>query len=73
MTVNHDPEANVAYWELSKAPIDYAKEVGNVIIHFNNNGTPVLIEVLEATKFVGKIEKLIKPEKARESVASSVG
>lgn len=69
MTISHDPEANVVSWELSKAPIHYAKEAGNVIIHFNKNGTPVLIEILEASKFAGKIEKLIRPERIERGVA----
>lgn len=49
---NYDPEADVLSWEITGRPIDYAKEVGNVVIHFSKNHSPVLIEILEATKLL---------------------
>ena len=57
----YDPEADVLAWEITGRPIEYAKEAGNVIIHFSKNHSPVLIEILEATKLlssaVGILEK----------------
>lgn len=54
----YDPEANIISWEVSKDPIKYAKEFGNFIIHFSKAGKPVIIEILEASKFVGQFDKL---------------
>lgn len=58
---NYDPEADVLSWEITGRPIEYAKEVGNVVIHFSKNHSPVLIEILEATKLlasaIGILEK----------------
>jgi len=57
--MTYEPEADVIAWEIAKQPIDYAKEVGNVVIHFSKKNTPVLMEILEASKFLSKAKKLV--------------
>ena len=53
--IKYDDEADVLNWEVSKtAKIDYASEMGNVIVHFTKNNIPVLVEILEASKFLKK-------------------
>jgi hypothetical protein len=61
MKTNNDLEANIIAWEVSKAPISYAKEVGHTIIHFSEKGLPVYIEVLRANKFIDKKQKVFAP------------
>ncbi len=39
-------------YEVSGDPIDYAEEMDSVIVHFNREGRPVLLEILDATKFL---------------------
>lgn len=56
--IRYEPEADVLTYEISGQPIDYAKEVGNFVVHFTKNNMPVLVEILEATKFLRKAEKL---------------
>lgn len=56
----YDPEANILSWELAGDPISHAREFGNFIIHLSKIGKPVLIEILEASKFVGQFKKLDK-------------
>ena len=58
--ISNEPEADVLTWEITDKPIDFAKEVGNVIVHFTKNNMPVLIEVLEASKFLAKAKNLVK-------------
>lgn len=58
--ISYEPEADVLMWEITNKPIDFAKEVGNVIVHFTKNNIPVLIEVLEASKFLAKAKSLVK-------------
>lgn len=57
----YDAEADVLSWKLNRKPIRYAKETGNVVLHFGSAGTLVLVEVLEATKLlsnaIGILEK----------------
>lgn len=54
----YEPEADVLTYEITSQPIDYAKEIGNIVVHFTKNNTPVLVEILEATKFLKKVERL---------------
>lgn len=56
--ITYEPEADVLTYELSGQPIDYAKEIGNVVVHFNKNSLPVLVEILEATKFLKEAGKV---------------
>lgn len=57
--ISYEPEADVLMWEITDKPIDYAKEIGNVVVHFTKENTPVLIEILEAGKFLAKVKNLI--------------
>mgnify|MGYP001600981954 CR=1 FL=1 len=54
----YDPEANIISWELSNSPISHAWEIGNFIIHLSPSNKPVLIEILDASKFVGQFNKV---------------
>lgn len=54
----YDIESNILSWELSKAPISHTLEIGNIIIHVSKVRKPVLIEILNASKFVGKVDKI---------------
>jgi len=54
----YDPEANVLCWEIAKGRISHTHEFGNFIIHVSKNEKPILIEILDASKFVGQIDKL---------------
>ncbi len=57
--ISYEPEADVLMWEISNKSIDFAKEVGNVVVHFTKNNVPVLIEILEASKFLAKAKNLV--------------
>ncbi len=52
--ISYEPEADVLTWELTNEKIDYAEHVGDVIVHFTKKHTPVIIEILEAKKFLAK-------------------
>lgn len=58
--ISYEPEADVLMWEITNKPIDYAKEIGNVVVHFTKENVPVLIEILEASKFLSKAKGLVK-------------
>jgi uncharacterized protein YuzE len=59
--VSYDPDADVLSWGISqRGKIDYASEMGNIVVHFTKNHLPVFIEVLEASKFLRKNERSIK-------------
>lgn len=54
----YDAEANILCWEVIQGEIDHAREVGNLIIHLSSSGKPILIEMLDASKFIGQFDKL---------------
>lgn len=60
MLIRYDSDADVLSIEGSpSAPIDYAREMGNVVVHFGKGNEPVLIEVLEAShQFRGQTDPL---------------
>ncbi|MFH1192214.1 MAG: DUF2283 domain-containing protein [bacterium] len=60
---SYEPEVDVLMWEISDKSIDYAKEVGNVVVHFTKNNAPVLIEFLEASRFLEKAKNLVAKNK----------
>ena len=54
----YDPEANIISIEVAKGKISHAREFGDFIIHLSKAGKPLLIEILEASKFVGQLDKI---------------
>ncbi|MEK7553265.1 MAG: DUF2283 domain-containing protein [Patescibacteria group bacterium] len=60
--ISYEPEADVLMWEIADKQINYAKEIGDVVVHFTKNNIPVLIEILEASRFLAKAKNLIKKE-----------
>lgn len=61
--ISYEPEADVLMWEITDKPINYAKEIGDVVIHFTKNNIPVLIEILEASKFLARVKNLVQKDK----------
>ena len=60
LKVSYEPEADIMSWEVSTRPIDYAEEAGNFVVHYSKNHTPVLVEILEASSFFQKSQKLLE-------------
>ncbi|MFH1169979.1 MAG: DUF2283 domain-containing protein [Candidatus Vogelbacteria bacterium] len=59
LKVSYESEADVMSWEVSSQPIDYAEEAGNFVVHYSKNHIPVLVEILEASSFFQKSQKLL--------------
>lgn len=70
--ISYEPEADVLTVEVSRtAPIDFAKEVGNVVVHFTKQGIPVVVEVLDASQFVTQAANLVRKGKEISGEAAS--
>jgi hypothetical protein len=67
--MQYDIEANIISWEITKDPIDQAIELGNFIIHLSKSKKPVLIEILNASKFVGQMDNIKSLEGFKKTVA----
>jgi uncharacterized protein YuzE len=50
--IKYSKDVDALLIELSEKPIDYAEEEGQMIIHFSNDGEPVLLEILDAKNFI---------------------
>ncbi len=50
--MRYDPGVDILLVEVSKHPIDYAEELGTVIVHFTKGHKPVALEILNASRFV---------------------
>lgn len=61
--ISYEPEADVLRIEISKKPIDYAKEMGNFVVHFSPQGLPVYLEILEAKKFLFQTKQILEKTK----------
>ncbi len=55
--MQYDAETNIMCLEIAKGKISHVHEVGNFLIHVTKNEKPVLIEILDASKFIGQIDK----------------
>lgn len=67
--MQYDLESNILSWEIAKDPIDHALELGNFIIHLSKTKKPVLIEILNASKFIGQTDKIKGLENFKKQVA----
>jgi len=58
MKVSYDRESDVLLIQVSEAKVDYAEEMGPIIVHFTKDGKPVLLEVLDASEVISEIAKI---------------
>ena len=50
--IRYSKDVDCLLYEFSDKPIAYAEEEGSIIIHFAENGEPVLLEILKAKDFI---------------------
>ena len=59
--IRYSRDVDALLLELSEKPIDHAEEEGQVIVHFSQEGEPVLLEILDAKEFVlGSLSSVIQ-------------
>ncbi len=58
MKVSYNREQDILMYEISGEPIDYAEEVGDIIVHFTKKGKPVLLEILDASEFIAETTRI---------------
>lgn len=63
--MSYEPEADVLRVEISKKSIDFAVEIGNVIVHFSPDNIPVYFEILDATGFLRRASTMLDPAHKR--------
>ena len=63
MKYKYDRESDVLLITLSKEKPDFAEQSQNVIAHYNKDGKPIEIEILDASEMALGIVKTILPKK----------
>ena len=57
--MNYDLESNIMSLELiKKGKINHAIKFGNFVIHLSKTNTPILIEILDASKITKHFDKV---------------
>ena len=72
MKIRNDSEVDILTMEVSEEKIDYAEEVGGIIVHFTEKGKPVVLEILDASEFLTQTTKIAMQKKAEGIVESEV-
>jgi len=61
--IKYDSEADVVLIFEEEGRLDYADEAGDMIIHYAKDGKIIMIEILNASRFISKlVETLAKKE-----------
>lgn len=69
MRVSYDRETDIMLVETSKkGKIDFAGEVGPIIVHFTKDRKPMLLEILNASEFISNLSKVSMKAKKEEFV-----
>ena len=66
----YDKEDDVLMIFLSKGKIDDAQQTGNIIAHLSKKGEVLLLEILNASKFLKKTSQAFPPDIRRQVLSS---
>ncbi len=69
MKAKYHEDADLLSLRISNAPYKYARQSGDIIVHYSDNKEPVLIEILNAAKFVKDTTRML-PKKLQEEISS---
>ncbi|MEM3523933.1 MAG: DUF2283 domain-containing protein [Thermoproteota archaeon] len=57
MRIRYSRSEDVLLIELLDEKVDYAEEMGPIIVHFTEDGKPVILEILDASEFIAELSK----------------
>jgi hypothetical protein len=60
LKVQYSSDEDILMYEVGDEPIDYGVEMDSVIVHFTKEGKPVLLEILDESKFLAQATNAIK-------------
>ena len=66
MKFKYNKEDDVLMIELSRDPIDYAEQSGDLIVHFSPKRQAVLLEILDATQWLKNMGRSIPAKIKRD-------
>lgn len=59
MKAKYYPEDDFLVVEFSEKPYDYAEKIGMFIIHYTKKKEPVMLEILDASKFLKEAAEIL--------------
>lgn len=69
MKIRYYKDADLLSLRISKEPYKFARQTGDLIVHYTEDKEPVLIEIVNAAKFLKDTTKLV-PKKIQEEIWS---
>ena len=72
MKINYDPETDIVLCHVSNKQIDHAEEQGPIIVHFDRQDHPVLLEIQGGSRFIGELARLALQSKRGKSKAVEI-
>jgi len=70
MKFRYDKEDDILMVWFDNKKVNYAEQTRNVIMHFSKDNKPVLMEILEASKFLKQTSQVL-PQKVRQQVLAA--
>lgn len=67
MKTKYYEDADLLSLRISNTPYKYARQDGDVIVHYSENKEPVLIEIVNAAKFIKDTTKML-PKMIQEDI-----
>jgi hypothetical protein len=68
MKIRYDREEDIVTFDVSSENIDYAEEIGPIIVHFSKQAKPVLLEILDASEFIAETTRAMAKSKGGEFI-----
>ena len=63
--ITYSKDVDALLIELSEKPVDHAEEAGQFIVHFDAEGEPVILEIMDAKSFLlGSLESVMNEKEA---------
>lgn len=62
MNLKYYDKDGILVIKTANEPYDHAEMASNIVVHYTKSGKPVRIEILEASKFFAKEDKVIPKE-----------
>ena len=80
MKAKYYEDADLISWKISQKPFEYATRTGDFVVHYSKDDEPVLIEILNAARFLKeansslpkKIQRQVLPQEVQLAVAHKI-
>ena len=68
MKISYNRKDDILVYEVGEGKIDYAEEMGSIIVHFDKKGKPLLLEILDASEFITQTTKVTMKARERKRI-----